>query len=205
MAILVLNSRKKSFTLIELLVSMSIVALVAGISISAYPKFSNQLGMNSEVYRILAYIKEIQSYGISGYTEPGKKVAYGFFVSKQDGIKRVLIQNPTSATNEYYVQNLIQDPDETISFDLKNVYEIVGICTTLDCVPEQSSINSAYAIYRRPNIEARIITLQGNIINPSIALDSEPLLVIFLAHKIDKKISKKLVILTTGQMYAKDW
>jgi hypothetical protein len=184
---------------------MSIITIVALISISAYPKFSNQLMVTSESYKLLAFLKETQSYGISAYTLPGKRMVYGVEVTKGGEVKRIKIENPATSTNEYYVNNVSYDASVDNTYSVKSLYNIVAVCNDINCDPAASQITKGYVIYRRPNPEGRIVTMEGSIISPGIKEEGFPKLVIFIRHKTDPSIAKRVVILATGQMYTKDW
>lgn len=199
------KNKKKGFTLIELLVAIGIIAFVAGLSIGSYPKFSEQMGVTTETYKLLAFLKETQTYGVNAYGSPGVKFVYGVEIEKGVGIKRVRLESPTSANNSYYRDNLQVLSGEDI-FALKDLYNIVNICLDENCtVDTANSITKAYILYKRPNPEARIITLEGTLVQPDVNTGSHQRVVILLNSKKDAKISKKIVILKTGQAYVADW
>lgn len=196
------QNKKTAFTLVELLVSISILAVMATLSISSYPKFSEQIGLSSETYKILAHSKETQAYGISAVTSPGLRYVYAIYVDKSTGtIKRQMIESPTDRTNQYYVNTLIDDPSAT-TLTIKNIYKIDKICGDTECSTEY---DKAYAFFRRPNPEARLVGLIGTTINPGTNTESLGRLEITLTSNKTVGIKKKIVILQTGQMYVSDW
>ena len=199
---------KPAFTLVELLISMSIIAIMAAMSISAYPKFSEQITLSGETYKMLAYFRETQSYGISAEATPGVKFVYAFTVDKTDSsIKRVQIQNPskTDKTNNYYITGSSVDSTATIS-TIKTLFEVSqidGINST-----GTTSLQKGYAFFRRPNPEARLIGTFGVTNNIAPSKDdsaSFDRIEITLRSKRNPAFTKKIVILSTGQMYVSDW
>jgi prepilin-type N-terminal cleavage/methylation domain-containing protein len=199
------NSKKKGFTLIELLVAIGIIAFVAGLSIGSYPKFSEQMGVTTETYKLLAFLKETQTYGVNSYGSPGVKFVYGIQIEKNAGIKRVRLESPTSANNSYYRDNLTELAGEDI-FALSDRFTVANVCLDETCtVDTANSISKAYILYRRPNPEARIISLEGNNVQPGVNTESHQRVVILLNSKKDENISKKIVVLKTGQAYVADW
>jgi prepilin-type N-terminal cleavage/methylation domain-containing protein len=196
---------KKAFTLIELLVVLGIVAIIAAISINSYPKFSEQMGVTTETYKLLAFLKETQTYGINSYGSPGVKFVYGVKIDKTGNIKRVKWESPTSSKNSDYVTNL-QELSGDDTFSIKDLYEVKNICIDDNCSSDNLSlIDKVYILYKRPNPEARIITLEGTNIQPGANTESQKKIVILLDSKKDKNISKKVVVLKTGQAYVGDW
>ncbi len=196
---------KKTFTLIELLVAIAIIALVAGLSLGSYPKFSEQMGVTTETYKLLAYLKETQTYGVNSYGSPGVKFVYGISIEKNGSIKRVRLESPTNTSNSYFRDNLQELSGEDI-FTLGDRYIVANICLDENCSSDAvNSITKTYILYKRPNPEARIITLEGNNVQPGINTESHSKIVILLNSKKDSKISKKVVILKTGQAYVADW
>ena len=198
--------QKSAFTLVELLISMSIVALMATLSVSSYPKFSEQIGLTGETYKMLAYMRETQTYGISALAKPGVKFVNGFVLSNDGTIKRLRWECPTTnceSINRKYVDNLAVDPTEEV-YTIKDVYKISLICggSAADCTTNQ---DKAYGIFRRPNPEARLITQLGTIISPDESSGNLGRIEITLQSKRNPDFLKKIVILQTGQMYVSDW
>jgi prepilin-type N-terminal cleavage/methylation domain-containing protein len=195
----------KAFTLIELLVVIGIISFVAMMSINSYPKFSEQMGVTTETYKILAFLKETQTYGVSSFGNPGVKFVYGVDIQKNGGINRVRLESPTASSNTYYRDNLQTLTGEDI-FEIKNLYEVKNICLDDNCTPLTSnSIDKVLILYKRPNPEARIFTLEGTNVQPGTDTQSHQKIVILLTSKKDNKIAKKIVVLKTGQAYVADW
>lgn len=190
------------------------------ISIAAYPKFSAQLQASTEGYKLLAWLRETQTYGISAFTKPGQKQVYGIEFDKANNtIKRVIAPisqlttanfgNSSKFTNGGFLSTKQDFEGDQPIFTLSGLFQIVGLCDTEDCDPETSSYDKAYAVYRRPNPEARIFMEQGSVRSPSPAEDadraSKSKLVVFISAKNQNQIRKKIIILRTGQMYVKEW
>jgi prepilin-type N-terminal cleavage/methylation domain-containing protein len=195
---------KKGFTIIELLVSITIMAFVASISISAYPKFAEQMGVTGELYKLLAFARETQTYGISSYGAPGTKFVYGFVIEKDtSSIKRIKKESPENFNNSYFRDSMQELLGEDV-LNLKSLYKVENICLEDNC-DISTSINKAYIIYKRPNPEARIFTLEGTNISPGQNRESHNKIVVKISSIKNKNISKKLVILKTGQAYVSDW
>ncbi len=193
----------KAFTLVELLVSISIIAILAAMSISAYPKFSEQIALTGETYKILAYLKETQSYGVAAMAAPGKKFVYAYVLDKSSTtIKRVIIETPTSVTNQYYINSSV---DDTVAerFTIKDVFEIYQINGILN--NSTTSLDKAYGFFKRPNPESRVIGQINTNISPDTDTGSYPKLEVVLRSKKNNAFVKKIVILQTGQMYVSDW
>lgn len=211
----------KGFSLIELLISISIIGLLAAMSISAYPKFSLQLQASTESYKLLAWLRETQVYGISAFTKPGERQVYGVkFDKTSNSIKRIVVPiddlgleqfGPGSKfTNSKFDENVKDFEGEESNFVFKSSFKIVSLCDDgLDCSATTSPFTSAYIAYRRPSPEARIILKQGEVLTPSISENSDKgsvsMLNIYIASKEQVEIRKKLVILRTGQMYVEEW
>ena len=97
----------KAFTLVELLVSISIIGMMAALSISAYPKFSEQISLSTDTYKMVAFFRETQIYGSSAIAPPGTKIVYAFEIDQVAGtIKRYQILSPTDNTSTYYLSNI---------------------------------------------------------------------------------------------------
>lgn len=145
------NKNKSGFTLVELLISMTIVGIMAALSISSYPKFSEQISLAQDTYKILSFAREIQTFGVSAMTLPGVKFVYAFEVDRSAGtIKRYKIENPTNTTNSYYQTSLTLDPTGEIITIKANfeISEIAGISST-----GTTTLNNMYSFFRRPNPE----------------------------------------------------
>ena len=198
-----------AFTLIELLVSISVLAMMAAISVSSYPKFSEQLGVSAESYKILAYMKEAQVYGSAGYTDPGVKVVYGLEIDRDTHlIKKVQWQNPTGTTNQQYVNNKVVTGEVTLQIGEK--YEIEKICSitllngnNVSSCDANQNYDKAYVFFKRPNPEGRLLGLVGSILYPdqnsSIGFQK---MEVYVRSKKNLQFVKKIVILQTGQIYA---
>ncbi len=203
--------KKNAFTLIELLVSISVLAMMAAISVSSYPKFSEQLGVSAESYKILAYMKEAQVYGSAGYTDPGVKVVYGLEIDRDTNIiKKVLWRNPTGTSNQLYINN--KTDAEEASLSLGSRFEIEKICSitfvsgnnvsSCDQGTNGQNYTKAYVFFKRPNPEGRLLGLVGSILYPdqSSSVGFQKLEVSFRS-KQNVQFVKKIVILQTGQIY----
>ena len=199
-------SKIKAFTLIELLVSITIIGIMAVLSISAYPKFSEQMSVTSEVYKVLAFAMETKSYGIASYTDPGVKLVYAFVIEKNNNIiKRVLIKNPTDNKNQYFVDNFTDDANTTLSnLIIKNNYKISDICFYgTDKTNCDQKLDKVYGIFKRPNPDARLIGLVGTLIGPDTDVGSYDKIEVTLQSSKNTSLMKKIVILATGQVYVK--
>jgi hypothetical protein len=208
---------------VELLISISIIALMSALSIAAYPKFSAQLSVASESYRLLGFLRETQAFGVSSYSKPGEKTIYGILVDKDTNtIKRVVaLQNQTVNTlqanskfkNSDFINSatdFVPGGDQDVAAAFENPkFKIAAICSSEDCNPDTSTVDKGYALYKRPNPEARIVLKSGNIQEPSAIGDGDtsslPRMVIFLEHPTRKEMRKKVVLLRTGQMYVEEW
>ncbi len=193
-----------AFTLIELLVSISVLAMIAAISVSSYPKFSEQMGVSTESYKMLAYLREAQVYGSAGYTDPGVKVVYGLEVDRDTNVvKKVQWQNPTSSTNQNYVDNKA-DTGET-SFSLGNRFEIEKICSiaaNVSSCDSEGNYSKVFVFFRRPNPEARLLGQVGTILYPDQnGTTGLQKIEVHIRSKQNPQFIKKVVILQTGQMY----
>jgi prepilin-type N-terminal cleavage/methylation domain-containing protein len=210
------NKKLSGFTLIELLVSMSIIAIMAAISISAYPKFSAQLATTAESYRLLTFLRETQSYGISSLTLTGQKIVYGLEIDQSaNTIKRVIwdVTNQNNLSfkfkNTDFLNNYVAQVDSANLFTLKDSFSIVKICDTIECDTENNVFDKGYVAYKRPNPDSRIIFTKGSggssIMTPSQAIDNDTSsagkLVLIMQNKSKAGLFKKLIILSTGQMY----
>jgi prepilin-type N-terminal cleavage/methylation domain-containing protein len=197
------KTRKFSaYTLIELLVSITIISIIAGLSITSYPKFAQQLEVTTETYKMLGYFRETQSYGVSAVSTPGVKFVYGVQVNMSNNtIKRLILESPTDNTNDYYINNAKQDTNFD-SLVLKSGFEIFKICGDDTC---DTSLDQAYAFFKRPNPEARLTGQTGNITSPDKDASSFDRITIYVRSKITPAFIKKIVILQTGQMYVNDW
>jgi hypothetical protein len=193
---------------------------MALISISAYPKFSAQLQASTESYKLLAWLKETQTYGVSAFTQPGQRQVYGIeFDKTSNSIKRVVA--PLSSlisvnfgvsskfTNSAFMTAKQDFTGEDPQFILGEKFKIEGICKDETCDPKSSTFDKAYTIYRRPNPEARIILLEGTVLTPSPAENEDRgsvgKLVVFISSKSEANIKKKIILLHTGQIYVKEW
>jgi len=198
------SSQQSAFTLLELLVSLSILAFVAAMSVTSYPRFSEQIGVSGEAYKMLAFMRESQVYGTAAVTIPGTKSVYGFLINRDNGwVRKVIIENPrpNDRTNQYYVYANIADSSAE-EFSVKRQFEIESICPDENCT---NDYDQAYVFFRRPNPEGRIIGLNQTLINPNVGEGTLDKLEVNLASKRNPALKKKLVILSTGQMYVSDW
>lgn len=194
---------KKAFTLVELLISITIMSIMAALSISAYPQFSEQLSVTADTYKMLAFFRQTQTYGVSAVTSPGVKFVYAFKIDlSTTTLENVILDTPTDTTNQYYVNTSVVDPvAEKISLSRNvEIIKIEGVkqnaTTTLD---------TAYAFFKRPNPESRLVGKLGTIINPDVTSGSFDRLEVTVRSKKNNGLSKKIVILQTGQMYVSDW
>jgi len=197
-----LNKKKSAFTLIELLVSITIIGIMAAMSISSYPKFSEQISVSSETYKILAFARETQIYGTSAVSTPGVKFVYAFEISKAAGtMKRYKIETPTDKTNTYYINSKVLDTEAAV-YTLKSSYVIDKICVDTACTVD---VDTAYGFFKRPNPEGRLVGLLGSNIGPDTATKSYDRFEVTIKSRNNPGIQKKIVILSTGQMYVNDW
>lgn len=192
-----------AFTLIELLVSMTIIGIMSAISISAYPKFSEQVSLSSQTYKMLAYIRETQSYGVAAISSPGTKFIYAFQVDKSSNtLSRIKLESPTDTTNTYLINTSISDVTSATS-SLKEMYEIYQINGYTNT--GTTSLDKAYGFFKRPNPEGRLVGMTGTNISPDTGTGSFNKLEIILRSKRNTQFMKKVVILSTGQAYVGDW
>ncbi len=201
-----LENKFKGFTLVELLVSITIIGIISVMSISSYPKFSEQLSVTSETYKILSFGLETKSYGSGSITEPGVKVVYALIIEKNNNtIKRVVIKNPTQNDNQYFVNTFpAASTDPLDNLIIKDNFEISDICYFgIDKTNCDQHLNKVYGIFKRPNPDARLIGLQGTNIGPDTDTGSYDRLEVTLKSKNNSNLQKKLVILSTGQIYVK--
>lgn len=207
------QTNKTAFTLVELLVSISVLGLIAAVSVTSYPKFSDQLGVTSETYKMLAYLRQAQVYGVSGYTSPGVKVVYGVEINKDTGTLNVVQwENPDSTTNHDYIDEVRASTEPLLT--INNKYIIDRICDDTGCDVNSVSTNNftkGFVLFRRPNPEARLLALSGND-SGNIKYPTDPAssvgfqrMEIVLKSKKNEQFMKKVVILQTGQMYVNDW
>lgn len=197
----------QAFTLIELLISLSIIGIVAGMSISAYPAFSEQIALSGDTYAMLAYFRETQAYGVSAEATPGVKFVYAFVIDKSNPlIQRVQIQNPstTDKSNQYYINNSSLDTTAPSS-SLKSIFEISDIDGIMHGAT--TSLDKGYAFFKRPDPEARLVGTVGSnsSIEPSTDTTGFDRIEITIRSRNNHAFTKKLVILSTGQMYVSDW
>lgn len=193
----------KAFTLIELLVSISILGILAAMSISAYPKFSEQISLTSETYKLLAYLRETQTYGVSAIAQPGTKFVYSYVIDKSTTtISRVKIENPTDSTNQYYISKATGDTSVNKLY-IKNNYEISEINGIKN--NSTTSLDFAYGFFKRPNPDSRLVGKIRTNIYPDTDTGSYTKYEIILRSKKNNAFMKKIVILQTGQMYVADW
>jgi prepilin-type N-terminal cleavage/methylation domain-containing protein len=199
-----LNKKKfTAFTLVELLVTMSIISILAAMSISAYPKFSEQMALTSETYKILAYFRETQVFGVSALVTPGTKIAYAIRMSKTSNtIDRMIIVNPTDNKNSYYSSDGVVDTTSP-SLQIKENFEISEINGILQ--NSTTSLDTMYSYFKRPNPESRLFGMVGVNIVPGTSLENFSKIEIILRSKKNNVFKKKIVILQTGQMYVSDW
>lgn len=194
-----------AFTLIELLVSLTIISIIAALSISSYPKFSQQLEVTTETYKMLAYFRETQSYGVSAVATPGIKFVYGFVIDKnENSITKIIKESPTDQTNAYFINNLAADTNATTS-KLKDGFEIFKICGKTGSADCENSLDKGYAFFRRPLPEARLTGKLGEVISPDVNKTTYDSLEVTVRSKKNPQFMKKIVILHTGQMYVSDW
>lgn len=193
-----------AFTLIELLVSISVLAMVAAISVSSYPKFSEQMGVSTESFKVLAYMREAQVYGSAGYTDPGVKVVYGLEIDRDTNtVKKVQWQNPNSSTNQSYVNNK-GDTGEVVQsigdrFEIEKMCSIVGTISSCD---NNENYTKVFVFFRRPNPEARLLGQVGTILYPDQnGTTGLQKIEVHIRSKQNTQFVKKVVILQTGQMY----
>lgn len=200
-----------AFTLIELLISITIIAIMAALSISAYPKFSDQVNLSGETYKMLAYFRETQSFGTSAMATPGTKFVYGFQIEKgTNTFKRLIWQNPTDTKNASYLNpSNMQVDNSSATLTLKTAFivaKIDGIITSGS--KSTSTLDKAFAFFKRPNPDARLVGTQGSVQEPpTTSKDTESFdrMEITLQSKNYPAFTKKIVILQTGQMYVSDW
>ncbi len=215
------KNKLNAFTLVELLVCIAIIAIVSAISISAYPNFSTLLATTSESYKLLSFMRETQSFGSSSVNNPGQKMVYGMSVQIGKNVSRVEVINPSNNTTAYFAnQNTLTDLTGLKDvFTFKKNYEVYGICADEKCKASGSSLDTvdsdvskALILFKRPNPEAKIITLSGksgetNVYSPNDIANptkGHARLVVFMQDKNKKQVNKKIIILSTGQMYVQD-
>jgi Tfp pilus assembly major pilin PilA len=199
----------KAFTLVELLVGIGIISMIAGLSLSSYPRFSEQVALTSEVYKILAYTKETQIFGTSAFTTPGTRIVYSFRVQTDSNtIDRYILENPTTTqiNNDSYVNDSQLDSTSDI-FTLKDQYKISLIeGITKDST---STLSSLFVFYKRPNPEGRIVGLEDYTnttnIKPDAGIGSFLKAIVTIESRRNSAFKKKIVILQTGQAYVEDW
>jgi len=193
-----------AFTLVELLVSISVLAMIAAISVSSYPKFSEQMGVSAESYKLLAYMREAQVYGSSGYTDPGVKVVSGLEIDRDTNtIKKVQWQNPNSTTNQNYVNNKVDTGDVVQNigerFEIEKMCNMVGIVSSCD---NNENYDKVFVFFKRPNPEARLLGQVGTILYPDQnGTTGLKKIEVHIRSKQNTQFIKKIVILQTGQMY----
>lgn len=193
-----------AFTLIELLVSISILGIIAAISVSSYPKFSEQMGVGTEASKVLAYMREAQVYGNAGYTEPGVKVVYGVEIDRDTNIlRKIQWQNPNSSTNQSYVSNAADTGEANLTIgDRFEIERMCNINAGISSCDNNGNYDKVYLFFRRPNPETRLIGKVGTIMYPDQnSQNGLQKIEVHIRSKKNQQFVKKIVILQTGQMY----
>jgi prepilin-type N-terminal cleavage/methylation domain-containing protein len=197
----------KAFTLVELLVGIGIISMIAGLSLSSYPRFAEQVALTSEVYKILAYAKETQIFGTSAFTTPGTRIVYSLKMHNDSNtIGRYILEDPASTDNQSYVEDSVQDMSTEV-FNLKDQYKI----SLIEGISKDATttLTSLYIFYKRPNPEGRIVGLVDDTnttdIRPDIVSGSFFKAIVTIESRRNSAFKKKIVILQTGQAYVEDW
>lgn len=162
------------------------------------------MGVSTESFKVLAYMREAQVYGSAGYTDPGVKVVYGLEIDRDSNtIKKVQWQNPNSLTNQSYVNNKV-DTGEIVQnigdrFEIEKMCNIVGTASSCD---NNENYNKVFVFFRRPNPEARLLAQVGTILYPDQnGTTGLQKIEVHIRSKQNTAFVKKVVILQTGQMY----
>ncbi len=115
---------KKGFTLIELLVSISVMAIILGISLSGAPQSITRISLAQDIYQVELLLREVQLQGSSINS-----------LNNTFGGAGIFFQSTNSTTTIKFKDRAIVDPNRAISvgnglYDVLPINERESILTT---------------------------------------------------------------------------
>ncbi|MEI7513117.1 MAG: type II secretion system protein [bacterium] len=193
----VFRSRKTTtgFSLIELMVVIGIFAIISGVVIFDYGKFSSNLVVTNLAYEAALAVRQAQVYGISvkqTLTDSNFNASYGVWFDKSDSQNFYLFADKNN-NNKYD-----SDSEREESFGMNGSNNISRFCVTdsegVKC-SNDSSIDSISIIFKRPEPNAKIYAYSGE--TPVVNLGSKAE-IMFTSGRGDKEA--RMTVTNTGQI-----
>ncbi len=198
-------NKNSGFSLIELMVVMGIMAVISGISIFNYGKFSSSLVVTNLAYQAALAVRQAQVYGISVKqtgtgTSANFNSPYGVWFSTDD-LNFHLFSDRGAPLNQYS----IDENEET--YKLGGGNKILYFCVTYSsgkyCSNGPSGLSALSIIFKRPEPNALIYGFTGNSSSGYISVGASnqtfsDAQVMFTSAKGDK--ISRIKVTNTGQI-----
>ena len=156
---------KKGFTFLEVMVCITIVGLIAAVSMFSYSAFSDNIALSSAGQEIAVEIRQAQIYGLSvkeSTTGSGQFVSgYGIHVSLDDPSNYYIFVDQNN-NNKYDGNTTCLAGGECVEkMPLRNSVSITAICGAafgggLLVCPPNSSVRAMDVIFLRPDPDANV-------------------------------------------------
>lgn len=165
--------KNKAFSLIELMVVIAIFAIISGVIMFNYGRFSSNMIVTNLAYESALAVRQAQVYGISvKKTTSGSdfNASYGVWFSESDKQNFYLFSDKVGETMHQYDKPAnISDPDleleESFGFNGSNI--IKNFCVTPSvgpaiCSSPSSQLQYLSIVFTRPDPEAKIYVFKGD-------------------------------------------
>lgn len=197
------RNKQKGFSLIELIVVMGIFAVISGITLFNYGRFSSNLVVTNLAYEAALAVREAQVYGISvKQTMLDKKfdVPYGVWFAKSDSQNFNLFADTASDKKYDVLEN-----EET--FGLSSTNKIKYFCVIsashgTHCSDVTGGLDAVSIIFKRPDPNANIygfVGVPGSYAPVTASTDKfDSVEIMFTSGRGDK--TSRMVVTSTGQI-----
>ncbi len=183
---------KEGFTLLEALIVIGIVVIIAGVTLSNFPEFSERINIEQETGKLVLFLRKAQTFALAVREfQPGSGIfpSYGVHLSMDNTEKYFLFADLNSSN--VFEEFLGEFVEETI---FKKRFQIAQICGNSQSIPEgPCSLSSADIVYTRPT---PTITLTG--IDSGLPFLYNDIKVVL--KSIDGSIEKNVIVWSTGQI-----
>jgi prepilin-type N-terminal cleavage/methylation domain-containing protein len=159
------NDRNRAFSLIELMVVIAIFAIISGVIMFNYGRFSSNMIVTNLAYEAALAVRQAQVYGISvKKTTEGAKfdASYGVWFSESDKQNFYLFSDK-DGDKMYDKPLIVGDPDleleESFGFNGSNIIKnfcVTNSVGTRTCSSVSSELQYLSIIFTRPDPEAKI-------------------------------------------------
>jgi prepilin-type N-terminal cleavage/methylation domain-containing protein len=195
------NDRNRAFSLVELMVTVSIFAIISGVVIYDYGKFSSNLVVTNLAYEAALAVREAQVYGISvkkTLSEGTFDSSYGVWFDLSDpALAQTFYLFADNTKNNLRDDNT--ENEEVFGMNGSNIIKNFCVTKSGDPLPICSGgdQNQLSIMFTRPNPEAKIHIFKDDV-EVGVGISFTKAEIMFTSGRGDK--TARMTVTNTGQI-----